>query len=654
MSTPTAPTAAALAALGTRSQPAEASFAQRAVDGVTGWLAKRTSRRGFLVRAGVVGSALAVDPTGYVLKPGTAYASVCGPDPYAYQGWTVFCATINNGVNACPPGSIAAGWWKMSGASLCGGGSRYIIDCNATCSCSTPGSRPGICAPECQSCRCSTGPSTSCDQRRVCCNQFRYGQCNTQVKQVGSVHCRVASCTPPWEFENCSTSTAVDQRTVNHNSSELPTRYTAIMKRYIDLGENGSVLGASVYSEVSISGGAYQRYQYGRISWTPAAGSRETTGSIGARYAALGAERSKIGFPVSYPTTIRGGVVQAFQRGRISWTSTTGSWETLGSIGARYRELGLETGLLGFPVSGETPAGAGVYQRFQRGRISWTSATGSHETLGAIGGRYLELRAESGVLGFPVSGEADTSGVAGRYQRFQAGRITWSSGIGAWETYGAIGARYDALGNERGILGLPVGGEETAPGGAGRSQRFQRGRLSWSSATGTHATYGSIHARYAELGFEGGVLGFPTGDEASAAGGAGRYSPFQGGRISYSAATGSHETTGSIWALYVSIGAEAGELGFPTSSPVDVSDGSGVFSRFVSGRISWSPDTGSHWMGERIAEAYVGYGAERGSLGYPVTDQTVLPADRDTPERRRVQFQGGTLTFEPGKGVIRS
>ena len=57
------------------------SVAQRAVDAVTGWPGKRTSRRGFLVRAGLVGTALAVDPTGYVLRPGIAYAAVCGRAP---------------------------------------------------------------------------------------------------------------------------------------------------------------------------------------------------------------------------------------------------------------------------------------------------------------------------------------------------------------------------------------------------------------------------------------------------------------------------------------------------------------------------------------------------------------------------------------------
>ena len=148
----------ALAGLGTSvtAAPDAPSVSQSVADSVTGWLARRTSRRGFLAQAGVVGTAMAVDPFGYVFKPGTAYAAVCGPGASCSSGWTVFCATINKGVNACPPGSIAAGWWKADCASLCGGKARYIVDCNATCSrCSTPGSRAGICAPKCWSCSCT-------------------------------------------------------------------------------------------------------------------------------------------------------------------------------------------------------------------------------------------------------------------------------------------------------------------------------------------------------------------------------------------------------------------------------------------------------------------------------------------------------------------
>ena len=87
------------------------------------------------------------------------------------------------------------------------------------------------------------------------------GGASEDVRQVGGVHCRVVSCTPPWRFEECSTAPATDNRTVDHTSDKLPQRYTAITARYIALGENGSELGASVYGEIAVAGGTAQRYQ---------------------------------------------------------------------------------------------------------------------------------------------------------------------------------------------------------------------------------------------------------------------------------------------------------------------------------------------------------------------------------------------------------
>ena len=407
MTAPAAPaTSTALAAL----QPGEvgaSTLSQRAVDGVTGWLARRTSRRGFLVKAGVLGTALAVDPVGYVLRPGTAYAAVCGPGASATSGWTVFCATINNGANACPPGSIAAGWWKADGASLCGGRARYIIDCNATCSkCSTPGARAGICSSSCWSCSCEQGLPGTCDKRKVCCNAFRYGQCNQDVRQIGGVHCRVVSCTPPWRFEECSTAPATDNRTRDHNSDRLPQAYTAITARYIALGENGSVLGASVGGEVATAGGSAQRYQRGRISFRSGIGARETVSDIARRYTQLGAEAGRLGFPTTSPLPLAGGGrASRFQRGRISWRPGFRAFDVQGPLAVHYEALGAEAGVLGYPLSGQVAVGAGFANAFERGRISWSAATGAHATRGRIATRYVQLGAETGSLGFPVSEE---------------------------------------------------------------------------------------------------------------------------------------------------------------------------------------------------------------------------------------------------------
>jgi hypothetical protein len=193
-----------------------AVLSDRVVDRGSAWLARRFGRRGFLARTAIVGSALAASPLRYLFRPGTAYAALCGPDADCGSGWTVMCCSINGGENRCPDGTIAAGWWKADNSGFCNGAPRYYIDCNATCSCDCGPS--GICAPECQNCgcRCNTG---SCDQRAVCCNQFRYGQCHQEVRCVGAVVCRVVSCTPPWEYDpSCTTVAATANATALHDA----------------------------------------------------------------------------------------------------------------------------------------------------------------------------------------------------------------------------------------------------------------------------------------------------------------------------------------------------------------------------------------------------------------------------------------------------
>ena len=175
---------------------------ERLVDRAAIALDRGTDRRSVLQAAAVVGSALATGGVGYILRPGTAYASVCGDAATCSEGWTAFCCTVH-GSNTCPPGSFAAGWWKIDASPFCSGAARYIVDCNATC--------PTQC-----SCLCASG---TCDERRVCCNQFRYGQCNTQIACAGPVVCRIALCTPPWIWSPaCTTTSRTDNRTVTHNA----------------------------------------------------------------------------------------------------------------------------------------------------------------------------------------------------------------------------------------------------------------------------------------------------------------------------------------------------------------------------------------------------------------------------------------------------
>ena len=164
------------------------------------------SRRGFLGGAALVGAALAVNPWGYLVRPASAYETVCGSQAACADGYSVFCCTINNGSNSCPPNSFIGGWWKADNSSFCGGSARYYIDCNAF--------RNGA-----WQCRCAEG---TCDQRRVACNQFRYGQCSLDVpaSNTGPVVCRMVSCTPPWQQfgGTCTSSSATDNQTATHSA----------------------------------------------------------------------------------------------------------------------------------------------------------------------------------------------------------------------------------------------------------------------------------------------------------------------------------------------------------------------------------------------------------------------------------------------------
>ncbi|MBK5307072.1 MAG: hypothetical protein JJD92_10325 [Frankiaceae bacterium] len=483
-------TADALHALGGTSG---ASATQRAADAVTGWLSRRTSRRGFLVRAGVVGSALAVDTVGFVLKPQSAYAAVCGPGSTCGSGWTVFCATINNGINACPPGSIAAGWWKADGASLCGGKARYIVDCNATCSrCGGGGS--GICARSCWSCTCACGPSTSCDQRKICCNAFRYGQCHQEVAQVGGVTCRVVSCTPPWKWESCSTAPATDNNTRNHNSAQLPTAYTSITALYIRLGENGSQLGNTVYGEIAVPGGRAQRYERGRISASTATGAHETLDPVATAFVAAGAEGGRLGFPATGTVVSRDGrgLANRFQRGRISYHPDLGTFVLTGAIATRYAAASGEDGVLGFPLSDSTATanGAGAFARFQHGRASQLGSGEVFLTHDVITEAYERSDAEAGPLGFPVGSEQVVG--SGRFQQFQHGRISGSLVTNAHWLSRAIAEKYVELGAETSSLGFPIADERDVrawPWKSGfnpevRTVMFQHGTITHEVATG--------------------------------------------------------------------------------------------------------------------------------------------------------------------------
>jgi glucose/arabinose dehydrogenase len=225
---------------------------------------------------------------------------------------------------------------------------------------------------------------------------------------------------------------------------------------------------------------------------------------------------------------------RSYQRGRLYWSPTTGVHVMAGAVLTKYLAMGGHTAL-GLPTTDEMAgAGGGRYQLLDRNQgIYWLPATGAHLVVGAIHTRYRAIGAEGSALGYPTTDEGGAP--TGRFNHFQRGSIYWTPNYGAWELFGAILGRWNALGGANG-LGFPAGGETSTQGNTGRYQHFERGTVLWSGATGAWEVLGAIRTRYFALGWERSYLGFPKSGEYGVTGG--RRSDFQGGYIFYESATG--------------------------------------------------------------------------------------------------------------------
>jgi hypothetical protein len=197
---------------------------QRLVSAANSLLERRTSRRGFLARTTLAAAAFAVAPLRFLLRPESAWAVIgpgnCGGG-LCNDGYTEFCCSINRGQNTCPSHTFVGGWWKCTyyaGRRLCGDqGVRYYVDCNV---------KPGHSIPD--GCHCA---NNDCNQRRVGCNVFRYGQCNADIAGVTPIACRVVVCENPATIPQfrCNATYKQDDSTCGHEADCLSEANVTIL-----------------------------------------------------------------------------------------------------------------------------------------------------------------------------------------------------------------------------------------------------------------------------------------------------------------------------------------------------------------------------------------------------------------------------------------
>ncbi|MDK9640651.1 glucosaminidase domain-containing protein [Propionibacterium freudenreichii] len=419
----------------------------------------------------------------------------------------------------------------------------------------------------------------------------------------------------------------------------------AIGDLYNQLGGANGVLGAATSSETALSGGgAWQQFANGRIYWSQATGAHAIKGGIGDVYFAMGdSALTDIGLPTGDERDLGNGMwVQQFQNGRIFWSGATGGHATNGDIAAAYAALGDSAySYLGLPTADPVSVRSGVMQSFQSGRIFWSPTTGAHIVHGGINDTYTSLGSSAFAdLGLPTSDEAAVAN--GWAQQFEKGSIFWSYATAGVVVHGNIGAIYASLGTDGpASLGLPSGQVTTLADGS-QYQQFQRGLIYWSQASGARIVHNGIGDTFAAMASAPSAMGMPTGDEVDLGNGA-WMQQFQNGRIYWSGATGGHAIKGGIGDTFAAMGDSAyGLLGLPTGDETVLSNG--WFQHFQNGSIFWSYPTAGILVKGGIGDSYVNQGASTGLLGLPTSSE--ISADGGSYQ----VFQGGRIYWKDGLG----
>jgi LGFP repeat len=162
----------------------------------------------------------------------------------------------------------------------------------------------------------------------------------------------------------------------------------------------------------------------------------------------------------------------------------------------------------------------------------------------------------------------------------------------AFEIHGAIYGKWNALGGLN--WAVPTTDELPTPDGVGRFNHFADNTASiyWTPSTGANAIYGAIRAKWASIGWEMSVLGYPTTDELPTPDGVGRFNHFSNaGSIYWTPQTGANVIYGAIRQQWEALGWERSYLGYPTTDEMDFAEG-GRANEFQNGGIYWWPDTG--------------------------------------------------------------
>ena len=116
------------------------------------------------------------------------------------------------------------------------------------------------------------------------------------------------------------------------------------------------------------------------IYWSPKTGAHWIAGAIRTDWGSQGWETGPLGYPTTDEKATPDGVgrynhFSGAVGHSIYWSPTTGAHWIAGAIRSRWASLGWERSRLGYPTRDEYSVSGGRASDFQRGRLTWNSTT---------------------------------------------------------------------------------------------------------------------------------------------------------------------------------------------------------------------------------------------------------------------------------------
>jgi uncharacterized protein with LGFP repeats len=294
-------------------------------------------------------------------------------------------------------------------------------------------------------------------------------------------------------------------------------------------------------------GGETQAFEHGSL-YRSGKGGFAVTGALATAYAATGGPGGTLSWPVTAGATGAAGTKQTFVNGSLYQPAGRSVLPVTSPFITEYRRVGADGGPLGWPTGAKgpiptsgtvTPAAvtSGAMQQFQKGAI-YGVPLGNFSVAGAVYVGYMAHKGPSGSLGLPMRVQWTHTWHGGGFsQKFAGGYVFASNKVGTHAVGGGLLKEYLRRGGVGSSLGWPTaeGKRTKTVNGTGTVQTFQSGSI-YSSGKGAFAVRGNILKAYLAKGGPASRLGWPTTSAYVSSGVT--VQRFQHGRITWTSSGG--------------------------------------------------------------------------------------------------------------------